>query len=138
LSILEVLKKHEVKLTSIRGLIEVREGVKDKDKDKDKDNNSKKPLSDEEFLKKLESNPAYKEIDIKRELDKMDAWLSTRPGRKKTRRFIVNWLNKIDKPLKSKPYKEPHWTDDPKTKKDFIEGKQKIQGLTNKIGKEIK
>lgn len=36
-SILEVLKTNGVNLTSIRGLIEVRQGVKDKDKDKDKD-----------------------------------------------------------------------------------------------------
>ena len=52
--------------------------------------------SDEEFLKDLKANPAYKGIHIEAELGKMDAWLSTRPGRKKTRRFIVNWLNKVE------------------------------------------
>ncbi len=36
-SVLEILKKNGVNLTSIRPLIEVKEGVKDKDKDKDKD-----------------------------------------------------------------------------------------------------
>ena len=36
-SVKDVYDKHEVKLGSIRGLKEVKEGVKDKDKDKDKD-----------------------------------------------------------------------------------------------------
>lgn len=58
-------------------------------------------LSDEEFIKSLKNNPAYTHINIDIELAKMDAWLSTRQGRKKTRRFVVNWLNKIDKPLET-------------------------------------
>jgi hypothetical protein len=46
----------------------------------------------------LKENPAYKEIDIEKELSKMDAWLSTPAGRgrKKTSRFVLNWLNRID------------------------------------------
>ena len=50
------------------------------------------------FMEKLKENPAYKGIDIDREIAKMDAWLSTPKGkgRKKTKGFIVNWLNKID------------------------------------------
>lgn len=58
-----------------------------------------KRLSDEDFIQSLKDNPAFKGIDINRELLKMDAWLITKPGRKKTRQFIVNWLNKIDQPL---------------------------------------
>lgn len=58
-----------------------------------------KRLSDDEFLQSIKDNPAFKGIDIDRELLKMDAWLITKPGRKKTRAFIVNWLNKIDQPL---------------------------------------
>ncbi len=54
---------------------------------------------DREFITSLKNNPAYKHVDIEHELGKMDGWLSTRPGRKKTRRFIVNWLNKIEKPI---------------------------------------
>ena len=36
-----------------------------------------------------------------KELARMDGWLSTPAGkgRQKTRRFIVNWLNRIDVPL---------------------------------------
>lgn len=61
----------------------------------------KKPLhlSDQDFILSLKTNPAYKHLDIDRELGKMDAWLSAHPGRQKTRRFIVGWLNKADKPI---------------------------------------
>jgi hypothetical protein len=37
----------------------------------------------------------------------MDTWLLTKPGRQKTRRFIVQWLNKIDKPMPTNGYKPP-------------------------------
>ena len=53
------------------------------------------------FIDNIKSNPAFKHIDVENELAKMDAWLLTRPGRKKTQRFIVNWLNKIDKPVET-------------------------------------
>lgn len=56
-------------------------------------------ISDEEFLKALKENKAYDGIQIEDELGKMDAWLSTRPGRKKTRRFVVQWLNRVEKPI---------------------------------------
>ncbi len=76
---------------------------KDKDKDKDKEVEIKDTtISDEDFLKSLKTNLAYKDIEIDKELAKMDAWLATRPGRKKTKRFIINWLNKIDTPIKRK------------------------------------
>ena len=60
-------------------------------------------LSDEEFLHTLKTNPAYSHIDFEVEFGKMDAWLSTRPGRSKTRKFIVSWLNNIMKPLRTGP-----------------------------------
>ena len=56
-------------------------------------------LSDQEWEKTIRENVAYSGVDITSELAKMDAWLSTRPGRKKTRRFIVNWLNKVEKSI---------------------------------------
>jgi hypothetical protein len=59
-------------------------------------------LSEAEWLATIKANKAYSHIDIDAELDKMDAWLSTRPSRQKTRRFVVNWLNKIDKPMGGK------------------------------------
>lgn len=56
-------------------------------------------LTDEEFLLSLKNNQAYSHIDFEVELGKMDAWLLTHSGREKTRKFIVNWLNKIEKPM---------------------------------------
>jgi len=96
LSVINILKKEGAYKGLTRGLLARKDKVKDKDKDKDKSD-------DEDFISSLKTNPAYKGIDIDCELGKMDAWLSTHPGRKKTRRFIVNWLNKIDKPIGIKP-----------------------------------
>ena len=56
-------------------------------------------VSDEAYIKSIKNNPAYKHIDVEHELAKMDGWLSTHPGRKKTRAFIVSWLNRIEKPI---------------------------------------
>lgn len=67
-----------------------------------------KAVSNEEFLENLKKNPAYKHISIETELGKMDAWLSAHAGRKKTRRFIVAWLNKIEAPLPNEPKKDPY------------------------------
>ena len=41
----------------------------------------------------------YKEVgvDVREEYVKAAAWISERPGRRFTRRFLVNWLNKSDK-----------------------------------------
>ena len=49
----------------------------------------------------IRANPAYAGIDVDKELARMDAWLLTpkAKGRKKTRAFIVNWLNRIDRPV---------------------------------------
>ena len=58
-------------------------------------------LPDRDFWDQLKANPAYAGIDLDRESAKMDAWLSLPPHkhRKKTKKFIVNWLNKIDVPV---------------------------------------
>jgi len=63
------------------------------------DNIQKKAVPAEDFIQSLKTNTAYSHINIDQELGKMDAWLLAHPGRQKTKRFIVNWLNKIDKPL---------------------------------------
>jgi hypothetical protein len=55
--------------------------------------------ADEQWMAELKRNPVYSGINIDREVGKMEVWLSLRPGRKMTRRFIVNWLNKIDAPI---------------------------------------
>lgn len=66
-------------------------------KEEEKKSAQSRKLSDEEFIDTVKSNVAYQHIDFDVEFGKMDAWLLLRPGRQKTRRFIVNWLNKIDK-----------------------------------------
>ena len=60
---------------------------------------SRKHLPEDQFLAELERH--YPDTDVSGELRKMDAWLLTKPGRKKTRGFIVNWLNKIDPGVKA-------------------------------------
>jgi hypothetical protein len=60
-----------------------------------------------DFLGTLRMNPTYAQINIDAELGKMDAWLLAHPGRKKTHRFVVNWLNKVDVPLAPAEDEEP-------------------------------
>lgn len=57
--------------------------------------------ADAEFLAALKDNPAYKGIDLEQEIGRMRGWLLTprAKGRKLTRQFIVNWLNKVDRPI---------------------------------------
>ena len=62
-------------------------------------------LSDEEWLESLKG--LYPHIDIEQESRKMDAWLSTRRGKQKTRRFVVNWLNRNDAPLQPQASTSP-------------------------------
>jgi hypothetical protein len=53
-------------------------------------------LADAEWLATLMGLPVYAGLDIDRELGKMEAWFMTPQGRgrKKTRTFVVNWLNR--------------------------------------------
>jgi hypothetical protein len=52
-----------------------------------------------DFITSLKTNLAYKHINIDNELAAMDAWLMVHKGRQKTPRFVVAWLNKIERPL---------------------------------------
>ena len=54
-------------------------------------------LLDDEFWAEMRRH--YPNIDVDAESRKMDAWLLARPGRKKTRQFVINWLNKVEVPL---------------------------------------
>lgn len=64
-------------------------------------NNKYNPVPDDEFLESIKTNKAYNHMNIDIELSKMDAWLLANPGKKKTRRFIVNWLNRHERPLET-------------------------------------
>ena len=54
-------------------------------------------LLDEEFW--AEMNRHYPNVDVEAESRKMDAWLLARPARKKTRMFVIGWLNKVEPAL---------------------------------------
>lgn len=64
-------------------------------------------LSDPEFILQLKHNPIYAHIDILREIGKMESWLLIPKNRRRklTASFMVNWLNKIEGPMKVEPGK---------------------------------
>lgn len=92
-------------------------------------------LPDSQWLDQLRNNPAYSHINLMRELGKMQAWLSVRPHRQLTKRFIVNWLNKIDPPVEFKPLKPQaparagsHWSEE-----DIAQPPAEWRALINKL-----
>ena len=54
-------------------------------------------LLDEEFWAEMRRH--YPNIDVEAESRKMDAWLLALLGRKKTRQYVIGWLNKVEVPL---------------------------------------
>ena len=89
------------------------------------------PLSDLDFIKELKNNPAYNHINIDIELNKMDAWLllPKNKGRKKTRRFILSWLNRVEAPVNLKPEARPQ------TRKDHEKEQARDPGVKDLIHK---
>ena len=57
----------------------------------------RKVLNDEEFLASLKEKFTW--VDFEQEMAKIDAWLLANPGRQKTRRFVVKWISKVQKPM---------------------------------------
>ena len=78
--------------------------VKEKEKEKEKGVKGEEISTEIDFWKSLQDNPAYQHIDFVSEGGKMDAWLSLTKnrGRKKSRQFVLSWINKIEKPLEIK------------------------------------
>lgn len=69
------------------------------------------PPNFQDFVNELKNNLAYENINVEIECAKMDAWLQVNKHRKKTKRFVVNWLNRAtDKSAEFKP--EPKKIDD--------------------------
>jgi len=64
---------------------------------------------DEEFWSEIGANPAYSHINLTVENGKMDAWLALPKNmhRKKTRQFVLNWLNKIEAQVQVPPSSQP-------------------------------
>lgn len=49
---------------------------------------------EDDFISDMRKMDAYQSLNIELEFKKMRGWLITRPARKLTRRFAINWLNK--------------------------------------------
>ena len=66
-------------------------------------------LPDDAFIQSLKENIAYQGIDIDREIGKMQAWLAVPKNKRRrmTHQFIVNWLNKAERPVQ---FSEAHGT----------------------------
>lgn len=82
---------------SCRDKVTIEEEVEEDNRKEKKE--KKLPLSEDEWLKTLEDNPIYEGIDVRVLYGKMLVWCETY-GKKPTRRRLVNWLNREDKPLK--------------------------------------
>ena len=80
---------------------DLKEFSRSKNETSKRDSSKRQKLTDEEWLTQLKSDPTYFHIDFEYELGKMDQWFSIPKNqkRKKTRAFILNWINKIDKPV---------------------------------------
>lgn len=65
---------------------------------------------DELFIAELSRH--YPTTDVEQELRNMDAWIAEHPGRRKTRRFVVNWLNRSTTDLPLEPEKPEPTTKD--------------------------
>jgi|SRR6185369_16536911 len=60
-----------------------------------------KEESKRDFISEIRNDPVYSHVDLDRQIELMKRWLA-RPenhGRRMTERFVINWLNKIDRPV---------------------------------------
>jgi uncharacterized protein YdaU (DUF1376 family) len=71
--------------------------------DEDKTPQRKNNVVDDAWIADLKRH--YPTIDVDDELRKMDAWIALHPGRRKTRKFIVGWLNRCQTELAPQPQK---------------------------------
>lgn len=48
------------------------------------------------MIDELQANHAYRNLDVRAEIEKMSLWLQANPAKRKvdTKRFMINWLNK--------------------------------------------
>lgn len=72
-----------------------------KNKRKESKNNSssiQSKMTDDAFW--VEVAKTYDYLDMEEQKKKMAGWLLTNPRRQLTRRFVINWLNRQDKPIK--------------------------------------
>ena len=63
-------------------------------------------VPDDAWIDSLKSS--YHWLDVPTELSKMESWLEVNPQRQRTRRFIINWLNRIQKPVSVTAVRRPN------------------------------
>ena len=66
-------------------------------------------MSDEEWVRSLEAEPALKGINVRQEIGRAQFWCKQNK-RVPTRRFLVNWLNKAEKVVDLKAMGAQHAT----------------------------
>lgn len=73
----------------------------EKRRDRDREEETPQRADDETWWEDLRKNPAYQHINFEIERGKMQAWFSIPKNshRKPTKQFVVNWLNKIERPM---------------------------------------
>lgn len=71
---------------------------KRREEEREKSASEKSQQPDQEWIKSLSSNAAFEGLDIKREVAKCATWCATNK-RTFSRRRIVNWLNRAEKPI---------------------------------------
>lgn len=54
--------------------------------------------SDADWIKELQAQPAYQQLNVEREFSKMSVWCEANK-KQATRRRFVNWLNRAEKPM---------------------------------------
>lgn len=69
------------------------------------------PLSDLEWMDSLRTNPGYAGIDIDLQRGRCEAWCQTN-GKTFSRRRLLNWLNRTDKPMSKPDWKEAFLRDE--------------------------
>lgn len=69
--------------------------------------NSKNGVTDSEWLARLKESPAYKGIDVEAHFFRCVEWCNLRKITP-TRRRVLAWLNKQDKPIAGKPQRQPY------------------------------
>lgn len=85
----------------------IREGspskVPQRRKSKSTSKQQRSKISDDEFIESLRKDPENEGLDIDAELEKASAWVAKQPGRTFSRRFITNWMKRVDRPLRFAP-----------------------------------
>lgn len=64
-------------------------------------------VSDADWLKSLEANPAYTGIDVQREFAKCKAWCEVKKKQAPSRQRFLNWLNRVERPMAASLFSEP-------------------------------